>query len=66
MAIEAINRGFVNEVWFVPSGNDPSNPWQLDASVRLDMVKMTVSDFFHDEFPIEVCFLYFLIILKGK
>ena len=25
MAIEAINLGFVHEVWFVPSGNDPLN-----------------------------------------
>jgi len=27
MAVEAINKGVVNEVIFVPSGNDPENPF---------------------------------------
>eukprot|EP00828_Plagiopyla_frontata_P024202 TRINITY_DN3090_c0_g1_i1.p2 TRINITY_DN3090_c0_g1~~TRINITY_DN3090_c0_g1_i1.p2 ORF type:complete len:222 (-),score=38.17 TRINITY_DN3090_c0_g1_i1:228-893(-) len=54
MAIEAINLGFVHEVWFVPSGNDPLNQTQPTAETRFQMVKMAVKDFFNEEFPIKV------------
>lgn len=54
MAIEAINLGYVDEVWVIPCGDRKDKKFTIPGEVRLNMVKMIVSEFFADNFPIKV------------
>ena len=54
MAIEAINLGHVDEVWVIPCGDRKDKKFTISGEIRLNMVKMIVSEFFAEEFPIKV------------
>ena len=42
MAIEAINLGYVDEVWIVPCGDRKDKKYTVTGEVRLDMLKIIV------------------------
>ena len=60
MAIEALNLGHVDEVWFVPCGDRVDKKLSISGEIRLKMVHIIVEDFFNGEFPVKVLILIFI------
>ncbi len=61
MAAEVINLGHVDEVWMIPCGYRSDKQIMTDGKDRLHMIKLIVSDFFKNKYPIKVCWLLLVL-----
>ena len=66
LAIEALNRELVDEVWIVPCGDRTDKKIQISGETRLKMLKISVESFFRNEFPVKVSKKNFIIIGKKE